>query len=801
MLKNYLLLAARNLKHKKVFSFINVFGLALGMSLCLLIITIVKDQFSFDKFHPDADRIYRVNTEAIRKSGGTEDYASSPLALAKAIENKYTYIESSVPLVRGLNADAEANAKQLSLSGLFTNPEFFKMFGYTLLYGDKSSALKDINTIILTENTAERFYGKNNPVGEIIVFKGIGNFRVTGVIKKPVGKSHLEFDVLASYSSLPALVQAESVRVREDDWKDYYQNYTYVKLKSTKEVASFEAALAAIAKEKYEKLELESRDKGYRFYLQSLRNIVPGPMLSNNMGNALPLPLLLFLVGLALVVIISAGFNYNSLSMAQYLGRAKEIGIRKAAGAKRKQLVLQFLTEAVFTSILSLVLAVIIYEFFIKQGFYRLSVIQSMDISLDGDLVLYMFFLMFSVVVGLASGILPALYISAMNPVKALKDFSDKSMVPKLGFRRVFLVVQFSAALLFVIAMINMYRQINYVTHAEYGFNKEDIVNINLQGNSFDKVKQAIEGYSAAQLVSGISHPIGTWRDRAVDIRIKPEDEKLTVRDYTIDENFLPNLELSPIAGKNFSADLPANRELYAIVNETFLKKFNLGTPEEAIGKTIIVEDSLQLEISGVLKDFHYKPFVYNIEPLLLRYQRADITVANVRIPHDNVPATIAELKKIWATVDKTHAFSFSFFKDELQNTYTEMKDISSMVAVVALMALVVACLGLFGLVIFIIHRQVKEIGIRKILGASTSQIIFYLSRNFMKLLLIACLIGLPLGILCSYFVLNSFAFRINPLPGYIAGTFVLLIIALATIGIKISQAASANPVKSLRTE
>ncbi len=800
MIKNYLIIAARNLKHKKVFSFINIFGLALGMSLCLLIITILKDQFGFDRFHPDADRIYRINTEALRKNGSKEGYASSPLALAKTIENKYTYIEKSVPLVRAMNGEAEANGKVLSLNSFITTPQFFDVFGYTLLYGNSIVALNEVNTIVITENTAERFFGKKNPVGEIIKYTGLGDFRITGVIKKPTGKTHLEFDALTSYTSLSALIKSESVRVREDDWNDYYMNYTYVKLKGN-EAATLEKELSAIAKDKYAKLELESRDKGYRFYLQPLNKIVPGPMLSNNMGSALPLPLLLFLVGLAAVVIISAGFNYNSLSLASSLSRSKEIGIRKATGARRNQLIFQFLTEAILTSVISLALAMIIYTFILKPGFYKLTVIQSMDISLDGDIMLYILFLIFSVVVGFASGILPALFLSSMNPVKALKDIGGKSMVPKLGFRRVLLVVQFSAALLFVIAMINMYRQINYVINAEYGFNKEDIVSIDMQGNSYDKVKQALEKYSGVELVSGISHTIGTWRDRGTDIRIKAEDEKIIVRDYTIDENFLTNLQLKTIAGKNFSSELPADREIYAIVNETFLERFKLGAPLNAIGKTILVGDSLQLEITGVVKDFHYKPFVYNIEPLLLRYNRSDINMAYVKISHNNPPATVAQLEKIWADLDKSHEFRYSFFKDDLKNAYAEMKDMSSMVSVVAFMALVVACLGLLGLVVFIIRRQVKEIGIRKILGASTPQIILYLSRNFLRLLLLACLIGLPLGILSSYFMLNTFAFRINPVPGYLAGVLLLLTLALATIGIKIKQAASANPVNSLRTE
>ncbi len=801
MLKNYITIAIRNIRQKPAFSVINIFGLALGISLCLLIITILKDQFSFDKFHPDADRIYRINTEATRKNGATEGYASSPLALAKTIDNNYSSIEKTVPLVRALNGDAEANGKQLPLNAFLTSPSFFEVFGYTLLYGNTRTALRDINSIVLTENTSKKYFGNKNPVGEIINFHGFGNFNITGVIKKPSGKTHLEFDALASYSSLAGLVKSRSVSVNETDWKDYYMNYTYVKLKGKNEVAVLEKDLLSIAKDKYAGLQLESRDKGYRFYLQPLGKIVPGPMLSNNMGRALPLPLLMFLVGLAAVVIISAGFNYNSLSLANSLSRSKEIGIRKASGAKRRQLIAQFLTEAVLTSLLSLVLAILIYEIALKPGFYNLTVIQSMDISLSGDAWLYILFAAFSIIVGLVSGILPALFLSAINPVKALKDIAGKSMVPKLGFRRILLVVQFSAALLFVIAMINMYRQIDYVLHAEYGFNPEDIVNIDLQGISYDKVKQAVEKYNGVELVSGISHPMGTWRDRSSDVRINAADEKMMVRDYTVDEKFLPTLKLATVAGKNFSADLPANREIFALVNETFVKKFNLGSPKEAIGKVILVGDSSRLEIRGVLKDFHYKPFVYNIEPLILRYNRSDISMAYVKISHNNTPSTIAELEKIWSSIDKKHPFTYSFFKDDLKNSYAEMKDVSRMVAVVAFMALVVACLGLFGLVIFMIKRQVKEIGIRKILGASTSQIMVYLSRNFLKLLMIACLIGLPLGIVTSYFALNSFAFRVNPLPGYLGGVLLLLVLALTTIGIKITRAANANPVNSLRTE
>ncbi|MEP6926765.1 MAG: ABC transporter permease, partial [Ginsengibacter sp.] len=735
-----------------------------------------------------------------------EDYASSPYALATFLRENYSSVEKTVSLARALNGDAVAKGKQLGVSGLMAGPEFLEVFGFELLYGDKKTALNEPNTILLTEKTAQKFFG-NNPdnyrdcLGQLISFKGIADFKITGVLKTPPGKTHFEFDALGSSATIPALEKENKVLLKADDWKDIYMNYTYVKLGSNKNKRELENELAILSTEQYKKTELESRDKGYKFYLQPLMEISPGPLLGNSMGRALPMPMLWFLIAFAAIIIISAGFNYNSISLARSLSRAKEIGIRKANGAMRKQLILQFLVEAVFTALISLGLAIVMYELVLKPGFQSLTIIQEMDISLSDSVGLFLMFFVFSILVGLLSGIFPALYLSSVNPVKALSDIAGKAILLKLGFRKVLLVIQFSVALIFVVTLINLYRQTNFVINADYGFQKENIVNIDLQGNDYAKVKHAIESFSGVKKVSGVSHVMGTWRDRSVDVRIKPNDDKISVRDYSIDANYLSNLKLKPIAGKDFSDDLPADRELFAVVNENFLQKFHLGTPNESIGKNIIVADSTRLTILGVLKDFHFKPFTYNLEPLLLRYSLKDVAYLNVLINNADKRNTIAHLETTWKSIDKTHEFTYSFFEDDLKNTYTQYIDIGKMIRVIALMAVVIACLGLLGLVIFTIRRQVKEIGIRKILGATVSQITFYLSRNFIRLLIIATLIGMPLSVLLNSVLLNTFATRVNPLAGYIIGFISLVFIAFITIGIKIIHAAMANPVKSLRTE
>lgn len=801
MLKNYLKVAWSNLRKNIAFSFINVFGLALGISLCLVLITIIKDQLGFDRFHPDAQNIYRVNTEAVRKDGGTERYASAPFPLGVELKTNYPFVREVVQLSGRLRERVVYNDKQLSLDGFFSGQEFFSVFGFDMLFGDKSSALMQPNSIVLTEKAASKFFGKENPVGKIITVKGLDDFTISGVIKTPPGKTHLEFDMLISSIALPVYEKGEKTFRITDDWKNYYANHLYVLLKEKKSAATLENEFASISKAHYENVELESRDKAYNFYLQPLNKIIPGPMLSNNLGKALPSQLLWAIGVLALIVLISAGFNYNSLSLARSLSRAKEIGIRKASGAYRYQLVLQFLTESVFTSFLAFLVAALLFHFFLRPIFEGLTIFQELNVELKEDPALYGLFALFCVLVGLISGIFPAWYLSSFNPSEALKDLKGKTWMPKLGFRKVLLVTQFAAALLFTISLINIYRQLSYVADADYGFKKDNIINIELQGNDYAKFSNAIAQNSDVVNVSGISHSLGTWQDRNIDVRIKENDEKFAVRDYSIDANYISNLELTLIAGKNFTDDLPSGRELFAIVNESFLERFELGTPAEAITKSILVGDSMQLSIIGVVKDFHFKPFTYNIEPLLLRYNPADLTQINVQITGNNAPKTVAQLEKTWKSLDKAQPFSYTFFSDELRDTYKEYNDINYLLELVALMSVIVACLGFLGLVIMLAKQRIKEISIRKVLGASVWEISSMLSKSFIRLLLIACLIGLPLSILVNTLIMGEFAYRINSFTGYAGGVVILFLIALLTISSEIFRAATVNPVKSLRTE
>jgi putative ABC transport system permease protein len=802
MLRIYVRAALANIKRNKLFSAINIFGLALGMSLCLLIITIVKDQFSYDRFHPNTDRTYRLNTVAIHKGDSRESYATSPLPLAAVLKRNYPYIENVLTLTRGLYGEAIFDNKALKIKGAFTNNEFFNVFGYELLYGNKASAFQGPNALVLTQKTARTFFGAaSNPVGKIITIKELGDFIVSGVLKDPPGKSHLEFDALGSDAFLPILEKQSPLQIVTSSWLNFNSNHTYITLKDNAHKPALDQALIDLAKTHYEKVDLGSEHKGYEFFLQPLRRIVPGPVYSNNMGNAMPVGLLWFLGIFALIIIISAGFNYNSLSLAHALSRAKEIGIRKTAGAYRYQLVLQFLIQSVLTSIMSMLVAVFIFHFLLVPLFEGFSIFSNFDISLKEDVLVFVIFTAFSILIGLIAGLFPALYLSSFKPSGVLKNIDSIRFLPKLGLRKVLLTVQFGAALLFIIILINVYRQVNFVMHADYGFRTENIINVDLQGNDYSLVKQAFINQTGVVKISGVSHSIGTWEDRSIDVRVSPEAEKTAIKDYSIDDEYIDNLSLPLAAGKNFTKNSQSNRELHIIVNEKFINHFKLGSPADAIGRQVILGDSIYVSIAGVLKDFHYKPLTSKIAPLVFRYIPGDITQLNVQVAGSNKAQVLSKLNAIWKKTDNAHPFTHIPFEQELQEAYLLFNDFTKLIGIVAFMAVTIACLGLLGLVLFVLKKRVKEVGIRKIMGASMTQITLLLSKSFARLLLIAYCIGLPVGVFINEILFSSIAYKVNLLPGYLTAVILVLLLAGLTIGTQIIRTAFINPVKSLRSE
>ncbi len=802
MITSYLKIAWNDLGKNKFFSLLNITGLSLGISLCMVIITVIKNQLDYDHFHPYPAKTYRINTEALRKNGSTENYATSPLPLCKYLKENYSSIQNTVSLTGGISGDASINEKTIFINGFFTGEAFFNVFGYNLLYGNTQSALDNPNDLVLSYTTSEKLFGKNvNPVGQFLNIKGLDEFRITGVLKEPSGKTHLEFDAIGSDKALGKMEMNNKIFKVNDDWSNYYSTYTYVLVNSNQDKESFAKALEETSKKQYQNQNLQDGDKGYMFYSQAIDKIASGPILNNNMGKALPENILWYLGVMGFVVIVSAGFNYNSLSLSKALTRSREIGIRKTAGARKHQIVIQFLVQSIVTALVALLAAAILFHWLLRPFFENIGIFKSAGIILYENAALYLVFIIFSILVGIVAGIFPALYLASLNPLKALKENNGFAFSPKLGLRKVLLTVQFALAIVFVVGLINIYRQVNYVMNADYGFQTKNIINVDLQGSSYSILREAFSQVRGVAGISGSSHSMGTTKDLAVDVRLDEKNDKFRIRNFTIDEFYLDNFKLSIAAGQNFNKDIPAKSESSILVNESFIKFFNLPGYAGSVGKRVILGDSETVTIRGVIKDFNFQPLTKAILPVIFRYNIADITQLNVALNKSDVSGTLTRLSKEWKNINPENGFRYSFITDEMQQAYSQYESIPELLTIITVISVIVAALGLLGLATFSLKQRIKEISIRKIMGATMAEISFLLSKNFIRLIITALAIGMPLSIYLDTLFMKDFAYRVNSFWGYILATVLLFLILFLTIGVQVIRTARTNPIKSLRTE
>jgi putative ABC transport system permease protein len=803
MFRSIITTAFRNILRNKAFSIINLIGLSVSMSLAMLIILIVKEQMTFDNFHKDGDRIYRVSTRALRVEGGSEDYASAPLPLGQVLKEEYTFAEDVITLNRRLNGDALYGNVNVPVSGLIVDPSFIEVFNFPLEKGNPSTALSQPNNLILTQQTAERIFGTRDPLGQTMSIGGYGEFTVTGVLKTFPGKTHFEFEVLASSTAIPVWEKDGIIGSTVGDWNNYYGSYVYFKLKEGHTPDEAAEALPAIVKKYYSNLKLETRDRGYEFFLMPLSSITPGPMMSNQLGNGMPTILLIFLGTLAGIVLIMSVFNFTNLMIAKSLTRAREIGVRKIIGAKRLQVFVQFVGETVIFALLALVVSYILLQF-LKTGYLQLPLNEEFAMNLEEDFMLYLIFIGFAIVVGIIAGLLPAGYLSAFKPLNVLKDSGNIRVYSRLSFRKVLMVAQFTFSVIFVIVVLIIHSQIDFMLTADYGFDQKNILNVRLQGTEFEKFENELKTIPGVVSVGGVSHALGTSSDRASDFKKNLGDEPFVMRDFAMDENYINNLDLIFVAGKNFDPATESGQEIHVILNESALQQFNFSDPVSAIGQSIFVNDSMQLEVIGVVKDFHFRPLTSQIGPLALRYNKSQLSYASLKIVPEQKAAVLASLEPIWKRLDPVHQLEYAMMDEEIDNAYREsgFNDILVIIGYITFLAVTLACLGMLGMAMYATQTRVKEVGVRKVMGASVTNVVILLSRSFMMLILVAVIIGVPMSLLLGSFFLETFAYRIEISPLLvIGGILVIAGLGLLIICSQTINAARSNPVKSLRYE
>ena len=788
MFRNYFKIAWRNLWKHKLFSFINIFGLASGLMVCLLAIAHIRGTFTYDDFHPNRDRIYRVLTDVTGKNNDVTPYATSPMPLAEVLQRDYSFVDEAARIVRTYG-EVTANTRRLQLLSFAVDPAFFRIFGYPLAQGRPAT---EPGTVVITRKTAERFFGTANPIGQVLTQEGLMPAVVTGVLADGPILSHLRFDLLFS------LAQSEKTKLPGvfQDWRAYHNGYTYVLLKPGATAGQLEAVLPSLTSRVLRGLSFQ-REKGYSFRLQALTNFSPSREELQYSTYEPQVGGLLVEMGVGLLTLLMAAFNYINLTLARSLARAREVGIRKVAGAVRRQLLAQFMAESVVLSLLALALACGMLELVRPMAFVQ----QWLTGGIPWDATLWTAFVGFSIGAGLLSGFVPARVLSGFQPAQVLRSHTGLRVMRGISLRKTLIVAQFSISLIALIALLTMVRQMNYMATGDYGFRRERVLNIPLENIPASRFANELNRLAGVERVAATSELFGSHgNNTSVKTKRNGPDSAWTFT-WSVDNQFVPTMNLTLLAGQNLP---PVNADTsgrLVLLNEEAVRVFRLGSIHEAVGQTLWLNDNTDVRVVGVVKDFRFTTFKWSVKPLLLRSRPADFRYLSVAVAQGSEPTVLAEAQRTWKRLRPYDPFAGQWYDDFLRDRHSHADDTNFMSLLIGL-ALSIACLGLFGMVTYTTQTRTKEVGIRKVMGADVAQIVWLLSRGFVRWLLLAAAIALPLGYMAGYAFLVNFAYHVSiGLETFALCFGVLLGLGSLTISLQTYRAATANPVKSLRSE
>jgi putative ABC transport system permease protein len=813
MFLNYLKIGIRNILKYKFFSFINAFGLAAAMSVCMLIILMLVDQKRYDQFHAKKDRTYRILSEARSLSVPN---ATTPFPLASSIKAEYPIIEESTHLVRGVGGDAIYNGNKFEMRGFFADSSFFNVFSYELAKGNKDNALASPNSMVISNELARQIFKEEDPIGKTVEFadRGLhhlkkdgdsnpvnwGSYIITGVIADKTYKSHLKFDVLFSSASLSLLYKEQKIRDLTSNWEDYYQCYTYVVLAAGKNQNDLIASLDDLVKHKYANFDLEQL-KEFKLTGQKLTHITPGILVGLPTTYSLPVQAYYFLASLALIIMISACLNYTNLSTARSLTRAKEIGVRKVTGASKKALIYQFLSESIIMALLALVMALIML-LFVKPAFMSLWINQYLNFDFQDNVVVYIIFIVFAIVIGIIAGVHPALHLSKYQPVKALKN-NENPRPGKFGMRKVLSIMQFVISLFFITTSIVIFNQFKHFLQFHYEFNPKRIVNIELQRNDYHLITSQLGSVPGVSRITSSDFIPATGGSGGIGLRKEASQDEF--KNFTLlrtDHNFLETFELKLVEGRNFPATGESS-DRFILVNEAAIKALGYKHPSEVVGKVVELEgDSSPLEIIGVVQDFHFRMLMEEgkIGPLVLRNQPDKFVYVSAKITSALPMDAIAKLEQKWKSIDEVHPFKYKFYEDQLEDSNQGFVDVVSIFSYITFLAITIACLGLLGMATYTSERRMKEVSIRKVLGAEDFTIALLLSKEFLIILITSVFIAAPVSYIVNNLWLQNFPNRVDFGVGTIfIGILILLSLGLLTIGSQTIKASKRKAVDSLR--
>lgn len=792
MFRNYFTTAWRNLMKNKVFSFINMLGLTIGIAVCMMIYLFIMNEFSVDNFHKNEDHIYRV-----MRGAAIDDKTMSVAYLSgqhgPALLNEFKgQIVSAVRISQNDNLFSVGARSFHEKKELDVDSGFFSLFSFPLIKGAPTTVLKDLNSVVLTESTAKKYFGSvDNAMGNIITLNKKIPLKVTGIAKDVPSNSHLYFDIVLSLE-----------RHKTADWMNSWINngvYTYIQLAPNVSKTQVEKQLPAFV-EKHLGSELRKYGFKWSLSLTPLKDVYFDSIARDNVKHGDKTVVYIFL-SIAILILLIACINFMNLSTIRAAERSKEVGLRKVLGALRNNLVWQFIGESVLLTTFSCVLSVGLL--LLVTPWYNQLLGYSLTVSWNA-LPIYLFLIGVIIIVGFLAGSYPAFFLSAFSPVQALKG---RLRLGKGGasFRQALVVVQFSISVFLIVGTIIITNQMSYVKNKQLGYDKSQTLIIPIDNgdihNNMHAFKTDLQNESAVQSVSLMSGEPGGFFDGYM-FHVEAHSEKWNARTEFADFEFVKTLGLKIIAGRDFSAQFPTDTTDAVLINKTAAAKLG-WTPEQAIGKWMqnTVRDITKRRIIGVVDDFNFQSLKQDMEALVIS-PAADRRVILVKLKPGNMQAGVAHIKNAYNKAAPAYPFEYRFLDQQFDEMYKKDIRQQSILTVFAGLAIFVACLGLFGLASFTATKRLKEIGVRKVLGSSVQSIVVLLSKDLLKPVLIATCIALPVGYYAMNKWLQDFAYKTSVNWWvFVLAAFITFGIALITVSIKAIKAAIANPVKSLRTE
>ena len=806
MFMNYIKVAVRNILKHKGYSMLNIFGLAVGMACCLLILLYIKDELSFDRYHENADRIFRV-IEEVRLEGVGEESSSMPFPAGDSIPMEYP--EAVEACVRFFNFQLPTMSLEVGNGGdnrfnetrfFFADAAVFDVFSFELLEGDPESALVEPNTIVISEAMAGKYFENENPMGKIIKWQGAIDLSVTGVFKNIRPNSHFQFDFLASFATLRQLYGGNLPQT-------WYWNpcWTYILLKQGISAENLQALFPGLVQKYFP----DSIKDKVEIKLQPLTDIHLYSHLDFEINPNSDISYVYIFSAVALFVLLIACINFMNLATARSAGRGREAGMRKVLGAFKTQLIRQFLGETMLMCLIAALLAVMIVELILPA--FNIFAGKSFSPMYFSDPVLLAGLILIALTVGILSGIYPAFFLSGFNPVKVLKGNLERGNKGKV-FRKLLVVVQFSLSIILIIGTIICFRQLNFLRNSQLGFSQDQILMLPAYGTPIpqwypqfrEQVLQNphIVNVTALENVLGAQYQTGSFLPEGA---LETNMQQIPLLEVTHD--FIETFDMEIMAGRSFSREFPTDITEGIIINQSTAARFG-WEPHEAVGKRLRNQNDLILSVVGVVKDFHYTSLVYPVTPFVLEMPRRQdglggrLRYVAVKISAADFQDTLSFLQSKWEQLVPNRSFDYFFLDDELDKLYAAQEKMGKVFGVFTGLAILIAGLGLLALASFTTELRTREIGIRKVLGAKVTGIVTMLSKEFAKWVFIANIIAWPVAYLVMRSWLLNFSHRIElGIGAFVTASLLAFVVAILSVSVQSIKAALADPVKALRRQ